>query len=258
VEKWLGMRWLELEERDRLRIVRLARGKGNALNPELVEDLHEAFQQAEADAGVRGVVLASASPSIFCGGFDAMEVFLFGESEIRHFFGRFLDLCRRIVDLPKPVVAAVNGHAMAGGAVLALTCDERVFAEGGYGFALNEINLGMAVTPGIVELTVRAAGAAAARELLLGGDPIPPEKARSLGIASELTPAGALLDRACERCTRYAGKPSEAFAAVKRSLWRGVKEVMERDAEGIDVFVRQWTAPESVERRRAVTDRMRR
>ena len=252
------MRWLELEERGSLRIVRLARGKGNALNPELVEDLHEAFGQADAEVGVKGVVLASASPSIFCGGFDAKEVFLFGEAEIRRFFGRFAELCRRMVDLPKPVVAAVNGHAMAGGAVLALACDERVFAEGPFGFGLNEINLGMAVTPGIVEMTVRAAGPAAARELLLGGEPIAAEAALSLGIASELTPAGTLLDRACDRCGRYAGKPSEAFAAVKRSLWRGVREAMQRDAEGIDVFVRQWSGAESVALRNAVTERLRR
>ncbi len=244
------MRWLQLEERGSLRIVRLARGKGNALNPELVEELHDAFQQAGANTGVRGVVLASAAPSIFCGGFDAKEVFLFGESEIRQFFGRFVELCRRIVELPKPVVAAVNGHAMAGGAVLALACDERVMAEGEYGFGLNEINLGMAVTPGIVEMTVRAAGAAAARELA--------ETAHRLGIASELTPAAGLLDRSCGRCARYADKPQAAFAAVKRSLWRGVKDVIDQDAEGIDVFVRQWTAADSVERRRAVTERLRR
>lgn len=236
----------------------MARGKGNALNPALVEELHEAIDAADGDGGVRGVVLASASPSIFCGGFDAREVFPFGENQIHAFFSRFVDLCARMIRTPKPLIAAVNGHALAGGAVLALSCDERVMAEGEYGFGLNEINLGMPVTPGMVEMTVRAAGAPAAREMLLGGEPLTPRRALAVGLACEVTAAGALLERACERARFYGAKPSAAFAALKRSLWRAVEERIGHDGEGIAEFVRQWASPESVARRAALAGRLRR
>jgi len=78
------------------------------------------------------------------------EVFQYGREDMTEFFGSFMDLYEGIFRLPKPVVAAVSGHSVAGGSVLALACDERVMAEGPFQFALNEVNLGVVLPPGVI------------------------------------------------------------------------------------------------------------
>ncbi len=136
---------LQVTELDSLLAIHMNRPGANAINTELLGELRQAFELAAKDSGIRGVVLASAVDGIFSAGFDAREIFPFGAAQIREFFGAFLQLIHAMLDLPKPVVAAMEGHAMAGGAVLALACDARVMAEGEYNFALNEINLGLVV-----------------------------------------------------------------------------------------------------------------
>src|SRR5207244_5061820 len=110
----LAMPCLELTRTDGLLAIRMARPKANALNAQMLEELRAAFATAANDAGVRGVVLASAVPGIFSAGFDARESFPYGPAEIKAFFGGFLQLTHGILDLPKPAVAAIEGYAMAG------------------------------------------------------------------------------------------------------------------------------------------------
>jgi Delta3-Delta2-enoyl-CoA isomerase len=215
---------LQITQTDGLLAIRMARPKANALNSELVEALREAFGAAAEDAHIRGIVLASAVPGIFSAGFDAREIFPFGAGEIRAFFGGFLALIHAMMDLPKPIVAAIEGHAMAGGAILALGCDARVMAEGDYGFALNEINLGLVVSEGLLQMALAAVGAGAARELILEGAAINPQRAHSVGLAAELAPAGQAFARAEARARMLIEKPPQAFAAVKR-LFRQAESV---------------------------------
>lgn len=245
------------ERTDSVLVIKMARAKANALNPAFVAELREAFREAAADVSVRAVVLASAFERIFSGGFDAKEVFPMGEAEIRAHFARFVDLYQAMLKLPKPLIAAVGGHAMAGGAVLALACDQRVMAEGDYGFSLNEVNLGISHTPGVVQMTINAAGHRAAWELLLGGVTIQPAECARIGLAVELAPAGTALDRALFRAKALGAQPAGAFADVKRVFREVALGESRRDAtEGVDGFVRAWVSAESVELRRALTQAM--
>jgi enoyl-CoA hydratase/carnithine racemase len=132
------MNHIRTETSENLLIVAMARGKANALNAAMVEELNVAVKEAAHNTDIRGVVLASDRPKFFSGGFDVMEVFNYERETMTEFFGQFIDLYEGLVNLPKPVVAAISGHAFAGGAVLALACDVRVMAEGPFGFALNE------------------------------------------------------------------------------------------------------------------------
>ena len=208
------MQHVQLTNTDGLLAIRMTRPKANALNSELVAELREAIAKAAVDSSVRGVILASAVPGIFSAGFDAREIFPYGAAEIKTFFGNFTELCHAMLDLPKPLGAAVEGHAMAGGAILALTCDVRVFGEGEYGFALNEINLGLVLSQGILQMAVAAMGAAAARELVLEGVTMNPRRAQAVGLAAELAPAGSAFERAEARVRGLMEKPPIAFAAV--------------------------------------------
>src|SRR5262249_19605191 len=144
----LIMEFVKSERDGKLLVVTISRGKANALNSAVVEELHLVLDDAEESADVRGVVVASDRPKFFSAGFDVVEVFSYDRETMRVFFGRFMDLYERMLRFPKPVVAAVTGHAYAGGAVLALACDARVMSRGDFGFALNEINLGIVLPPG--------------------------------------------------------------------------------------------------------------
>src|SRR5579859_5542158 len=167
---------IRTENTDGILIVTLARGKANAINGAMVEDLSSAVEEARSGY-VRGLVLASDRPNLFCGGFDVKEVFQYDRPTMETFFGAFIDLYDGLFRLPKPTVAALPGHTVAGGAVLALACDVRVMAAGTGRFALNEVNLGVVLPPGIMRMALGAIGPRHARELFLGGESLGPERA---------------------------------------------------------------------------------
>jgi enoyl-CoA hydratase/carnithine racemase len=251
------MQHIQLSSHDGLLTIRLARPKANALNSELVTELRETISAAASDASVRGAILASAVPGIFSAGFDAREIFPYGAVEIKTFFTNFTRLCHGILDFPKPLVAAVEGHAMAGGAIIALACDLRVFGEGKYGYALNEINLGLVLSQGIRDMAVAAMGAAAARELFLEGVTIDPSRAHAIGLACELAPAGSTLERSEARVRALMDKPPLAFTAVKRLFRETSVLPLAQELDSLDTFVEHWMSAESVERRQALAASLR-
>ena len=243
------MPYLDLVRSDGLLVIRMARPKANALNRQMLQELRQAFGAAASDGSVRGVLLASAVPGIFSAGFDAREIFPFAAAEIKEFFGGFLQLTHAMLDLPKPVVAAIEGHAMAGGAILALACDLRVMAEGEYGFALNEINLGLVISTGLLQMAVGAVGGSAARELILEGAAIGPQRAHAVGLARELAPGGQSFARAEAHARALMDKPPQAFAAVKRLFRDALIVPADYEMQSLDPFVEHWMSAESRERR---------
>src|SRR4051794_25432789 len=119
-----------------IRVLKLASGKANALHPPVVEELLSAVRRAAGDPAAGGLVLGSDRPRFFSAGFDVKQVFEFDRPAMTVFFGSFIDLYEALLAFPKPVIGAIGGHAVAGGAVLALTADQRVFAEGDGRFVL--------------------------------------------------------------------------------------------------------------------------
>src|SRR5262245_19142922 len=119
----MPMQFITSEKDGRVAVVTLARGKANALNEPMVDELREAIADVASDDSVRALVLAGSGSRFFSGGFDVAEVFAYDRHRMTEFFGRFIDSYEAIYHLAKPVVAAVTGHAYAGGAVLAVACD---------------------------------------------------------------------------------------------------------------------------------------
>jgi len=152
------MEFVKASNDSEVRVLELSRGRANAMNLPMVEELIEAVRYAEQADGVRALVFSSAQPGFFSAGFDIEEVFAYDRAAMYHFFGRFMELFRRVLHLAKPVVGALAGHAYAGGAFLALTFDVRVMAEGDFGFALNEINFGAVLPPTLRRALINAVG----------------------------------------------------------------------------------------------------
>jgi 3,2-trans-enoyl-CoA isomerase len=249
------MEHIHAERDGDLAILTLSRGKANALNAAMVEELYAAVGEAASDGAVRGLVLASDRPRFFSSGFDIREVFTYDRDGMAAFFGRFIDLYESVYRFPKPVVAALSGHTFAGGAILAIACDFRIMAEGDFGFALNEINLGLAVTPTISHMLVDAVGIARAREVLLFGEALTPARALEIGLVRELAPAGEVRDRAI-RCARLlAGKPPAAYREIKRAL-REFSGHADSDRTGLRQFIDIWFSQEAQDARLAVAARV--
>jgi len=245
------------ERDDSLLILSLARGKANALNYALVDELYTAVSAAALDDSVRGLVLGSDRPRFFSSGFDIREVFQYDRSVMAAFFGRFIELYESLYRFPKPVVAALSGHTFAGGAILAIACDFRIMAMGDFGFALNEVNLGLALSPGIRRMLIDAVGTARGREVLLFGEPLSPVRAHEIGLVRELAPADQVLGRAVA-CARFlAAKPPVAYREIKRSIreFSGGDEGP-GDRATLEQFLDMWFSDEAVECRKAIAARV--
>lgn len=247
------MQFVEQSDESEVRVLTLARGKANAMNLGMIEEMITAIADLERDDRVRALVVASARPGFFSAGFDVEEVFGYDPPTMRHFFGRFMELYEQTLYLPKPTVGSISGHAYAGGAFLALAFDVRVMAEGEFGFALNEINFG-AVLPRSLRLAlINAVGSHEATRIILTGDSVKPRRAMEIGLADEVVPHEQVLASALAHAHGLAGKPSTAFRISKSALQRDAGLLVGREQEELlDAFLDQWFSLECVERRRAL------
>ncbi|MFN7993445.1 MAG: enoyl-CoA hydratase/isomerase family protein [Bryobacteraceae bacterium] len=251
------MEHIESERNESVLVLSLARGKANALNLVLVEELYAAVRAAGADDSVRALVLASSRPRFFSSGFDVREVFQYDRPGMKSFFGRFIDLYEALYHFPKPTVAALSGHTFAGGAILAIACDFRIMADGDFGFALNEINLGLALTPGIRRMLIGCVGTAHASEVMLFGEPLTPARSLEIGLVRELAPADEVRGRALACAKALASKPVTAFREIKRALHGFDGETPgSGDRATLDQFIGMWFSPEAEQCRKAVAARL--
>ena len=217
----------------------LERGKVNALNPAVVEELAAAFEALRDDAEA-GAVILTATGRFFSFGFDIPEFLSSTREEFASFLARFTTLYRTLFSYPKPLVAALNGHAVAGGCMLALAADAAIAALGNAKIGLNEIAFGSSVFAGSTEMLSFRTGARAS-EVLYSGAMYAPAEAHELGLVSEVVAAEALIDRAREIAGDLASKRPAAFASIKALLRKPVADAMAaREAASIAEFVDIW------------------
>jgi enoyl-CoA hydratase/carnithine racemase len=234
-------------------VLHLARGRANALNPELVDELRAAVEQAASDAGVRALVLASDVPRLFCPGFDVSEVFAYDRPRMQAFFSSFVQGFELLRTLPKPVLCALAGHAFAGGAILALAADFRVMADEAM-LSVNEVDLAVSLPAPMIRALGACAGPGLARSMLLGGEEISAARALSAGLVSEVLPAAEVLAATLRRARRLATKPAAAFAVHKCAL-DPIAGALVSEAE-IELTMAAWFSEEAQVRRRALQQRM--
>jgi enoyl-CoA hydratase len=188
----------------------------NAENDELLADLAAATDAAAADDGVRAIVLTGAG-KFFCGGFD-LTTAQGGNQKLAVLGEGFRDAHLKLLSIPKPVVAAVNGHAIAGGLVLVLACDYRLGLDGPYKIGLNEVTIGASFPKVAFEIVRLRLTNQRASELMLGGALYPAKEALRLGIVDELFPAETFEATVLRRAARLGAYPRAAFAHTKRAL----------------------------------------
>jgi enoyl-CoA hydratase/carnithine racemase len=206
---------LSTESIDRMAVVRLDRAVTNAINGEMVEDLSNTLKSLASDENVKGVVLTSANDKFFSIGLDIPLLFDLDVDQFRSFYHSFNQVCVEMLCFPKPLVAALSGHAIAGGYILAVCCDYRLIAEGRKLVGLNEIKLGVPV-PYVADSMLRTLiGFAKARQVMDQGVFFEPYDARNLGLVDEIYPAEDLLERTLRCVSQLSENDLHAFAAIK-------------------------------------------
>src|SRR6185312_15832188 len=206
--------WAEV---DGIAVLTLARPAVNALSAELCTAVAEGLRGPRVD-GVRAVVLTGAGRAFSAGG-DLRSVVDGGADYPRRLLPALTDVFRTAFTLPVPLVAAVNGHAIAGGCVLAACADLVLMSEGRIG--LPEVRVGVPFPRSAVEVVRHAVGDVAARRLILGAETMSPADAAALGLVDRVVAAADLQAAAHAAAAEFADRmPADTFAHTKAQLQR--------------------------------------
>jgi enoyl-CoA hydratase len=189
----------------------------NSLSPQVIQELIAALGRAEADAAVRVVVLTGAGEKAFCAGGDlggmAQEGGFLGTHEARRQYGRLLE---RLSTFPRPTVARVNGHALAGGLGLVLACDLAVAVEEAQ-FGTPEIDVGLFPMM-VMALLQRHVGRKRALEWVMTGDRFSATEALAAGLVSRVVPRAELDAQVDALAAKLAGKSRAVLSLGKRAF----------------------------------------
>lgn len=207
------------------RLLRLAHGKASALDLEFLQALAAELDAAEKD-GVAALVVTGTG-RIFSAGVDLIRLRDGGSDYLRNFLPA-LDACfEKLFCFPAPTVAAVNGHAIAGGGVLTLCCDRKLMSYGGGRIGLPELQVGVPFPTLVVEIVRATLAPPAAQEILLAGATYEPETALKVGFVDELTEPDELLEHAETAAKELAAFPRESYRLTKERLRRPVRAAWE-------------------------------
>ena len=247
------MDFIQLSTNDGIAEARLKRGKVNALNEQVVDEISVCLQRLAADPGIRAVILTG-DGSFFSFGFDIPEFLSYPQESFSSFLKRFTGLYTYLFTYPKPVVAALNGHAIASGCMLALACDYRVMVSGKAKISLNEVTFGSSVFAGSVAMLKFLVGGKNAQAVLYDGMMYSAETAAQLGMIDKVSSTESLMKDARELSMRLAGKDAAAFRSIKNLLRVPVVEDMARNEErSVQEFVSIWYSESTWQNLRGIT-----
>jgi enoyl-CoA hydratase/carnithine racemase len=208
----------------------------NALSTEQLRRLGQAATQLAADDQVSVVILSSALERAFCVGADLKERRGFAEDDLRRQRLVVQETFAAFLEIPVPVIAAVEGFALGGGYELALCCD-LIIASASAVFALPEVGLGLIPGGGGTQLLPRRIGLNHAADLLFTGRKVAADEAMRLGLVDRLVPEGAARGRAHELAKEIAAKSPISLRAAKRALRNGLDVDL---PSGLEIESRSW------------------
>lgn len=238
-----------------VREFRLNRPPVNALSPELISALREAIVRAPQD-GVRALVI-SGTPGRFSAGLDLPLLLTLREAEMKVLWNELYGLLRVIATSPVPIVAAITGHAPAGGTVLTLFCDWRIMAEGDFKIGVNEVQVGIPLPPIILAGLRRLVGVRHAERLAISGALISPPEALQVGLVDELAPVEQVIERAVQWCQHLLALPPNAMTTTRREARKelGVLFASNLDPE-LERVLAGWWHPETQSVLRAIAEQL--
>jgi enoyl-CoA hydratase len=227
---------LNVEERDDVAVVRIEHGRVGAMDSELLDALTDAVRASD-----RALVFTGTG-SAFSAGVDLRRILDGEEPYTETFLVALSRMFRAVFDHPRPTVAAVNGHAIAGGCVLALACDVRLMSGGRIGLA--ELAVGVPFPTTALEIVRHALGPRAGH-VLLGAETVGPDRALALGMVDEVIGADELLPRALDVATELAARSPVSYRLAKEQLHRPALEAIEATADQDAAVLAGWTSEDT-------------
>jgi enoyl-CoA hydratase/carnithine racemase len=223
---------------DHIAILRLNSGPTNPISSKLVNELSQSL--ADIKGAARGMVLCGGD-KFFSAGFNLPELLTFDRPAMGDFLERFNQLCLALFTEPIPTVCALSGHAVAGGNILALTCDYRYAASAERKIGLNELKIGLPV-PYLADLMLRhTIGDRSASQMIFSGEFMAFSDAKIIGLVDVVGSPDELDDFTLERISRIASHPGRAFSAAKANK---VEEIIRRyeknNQDKNDAFLDCW------------------
>ncbi|TMA63253.1 MAG: enoyl-CoA hydratase/isomerase family protein [Deltaproteobacteria bacterium] len=236
---------IRVESTDGIALVRFERPPANAIELESATKLEETLARLEAEDGTRAVVLTGHG-EFFSAGLDLKVVPTYGPEQQRTMVMAINRLVGRLYGLGLPTVAAVNGHAIAGGLVVVLACDFRIGRRGSYRLGLTETRAAVPYpVAAMTVVTTELAPAVARRAVLLARNGTP-ENALADGILDEVQDGEAIIARALDVARELAALPRSAYASIKRQLRAtALERIAAVLATGADPLVETWLGAET-------------
>ena len=234
---------IERSQHEGILTLRLAHGKVSAIDVELLDAQLRELDGATDD--VRALILTG-SGSTFSAGVDLFRLTQEGAEYVRRFLPLLSRFVRRLFTFPRPVVAAVNGHAIAGGCVIVLACDVRLMAEGVGKIGVPELLVSVPFPAAALEVVRFALPQDKVQSLLYTGRTLPPQEALTVGLVDEVVPAEDLLARAQEVARQLVLIPPQAYRLTKQSLRAEALERIDKAGGRLDqAALEVWSDPQT-------------
>lgn len=230
-------RGLRIEQLDGVRVLHMEFGSANALGRASIAALIDALRDEPVPTVLTG------EGKIFSAGLNLPELDPLDRSQMEAFVEEFSEVMIEALAAPFPLVAAVNGHAVAGGCVLAMACDRRVGVDGPFRIGMNEMAIGLTLPSIVTEIIRGRLSPEHSHTVILGGALYDPADAVEVGLLDDVTSdSGAAIARSAE-VARQLGHSLREFAAMKRNLVRPIVKAWEASRVELDTaFLDSWFA----------------
>lgn len=215
---------IKVEHQNKVAIIRLYRPPANAIDIDFCSALETAIK-SEIDSGTIAIVLTGQG-TIFSAGVDLPKLVNGGADYVSRFLDKLEKLIETLFFCPKPLVCAINGHAIAGGCVIACCADRRLMAYGSGRIGVPELRVGVPFPVIIMELMRNRVGTASFEEIIMGGDTYSADTALKKGLIDEIVRAEALLENAIDCACALAEIRPEIFSFTKRQVRQPVRDAM--------------------------------
>ncbi|SRR6266478_1208211 len=238
---------IEVSHRADVAVVQMIHGKANALDLDLCETMTARLEELKTSLS-RAVVITGQG-KIFSAGVDLLRALADGPIYLRKFLPALSTLFETVFLYPKPLVAAVNGHAIAGGCVLACAADRRLMARGSGRIGVTELLVGVPFP--VIALEIMRSGTAPhlCAGSIFSGATFPPEEALARGFIDATIDADDLMERAVAGAQSLAALSPAAFALTKRQLRQAALDRCASDRLRFDAAIEEiWLAPETFAR----------
>jgi enoyl-CoA hydratase/carnithine racemase len=218
---------VEFKTQDGIGFITLDRPPANSYDGPFMEELDSAVDSAAAADEAKAIIVRSASEKFFSAGADVKAFQNNQTEENMQMIERAHRALTKISDIPKVFIAQISGHALGGGLEIALACDLRIGADGGYKLGVPEVTLGLLPGNGGTQRLPRLVGRARALDLMVTGRTLSPAESLEIGLLDRLFPSDEVEEKTLRFASKLSSGATKAIGTIKLTAYRGLEGGLE-------------------------------